>query len=81
MTHHVTKVTFFNHIIGQVSIKITYILKGAIRRHCFVKPGVCPGLLKLMSCGRRYACVSMCVCLCVSTLQAIKNYSREMKSE
>ena len=44
------------------------------------KPGVhwpkaAPGFLKLFSCGCWY------VCLCVSTPRAIKNYSREMKSE
>ena len=34
-----------------------------------------PGFLKLISCGCQYACV------CVSAPRAIKNYSREMKSE
>ena len=46
----------------------------------FVKPGAhrpFSGFLKLISCGRRY----VCLCLCVSASQAIKNYSREMKSE
>ena len=38
-----------------------------------------PGFLKLISCVRRYTCV--CVCLYVSAPGAIKNYSREMKSE
>ena len=38
-----------------------------------------PGFLKLLSCGRWYACV--CACVCVSTPRAIKNHSREMKSE
>ena len=36
-----------------------------------------PGFLKLLSCGRWYAFV----CVCVSAPRAIKNYSREMKSE
>ena len=47
-----------------------------------IKSGACRPLadarlvfLKLIWCGRRYAC------LCVSAPQAIKNYSREMKSE
>ena len=43
------------------------------------KPGArrpsAPGFLKLISCRPWYACV------CVSAPQAIKNYSREMKSE
>ena len=42
----------------------------------FIKPGRCvPGFLRLLSCGRRY------VCVCVSTPQANKNNSREMKPE
>ena len=64
------------------------ILYGSYAVHQFLKQAragqrpVCTWFLKITS-VRMYVCVCMCVCgcVCVRPPLAIKNYSREMKSE